>query len=96
MSAKRKILSGHLLSWQDGRSRSPLPQPCDREKEGCQPGAAETQAVAQRIIPGGVCSSPSQSQTAETVAYTKGVGNSAKRLACLQTACVQTRVSPHI
>lgn len=65
MSAKRKILSGHLLSWQDGRSRSPLPQPCDREKERCHPGAAEAQAVAQRIISGGVCSNPSQSQTVE-------------------------------
>lgn len=67
MSAKRKILSGHLLSWQDGRSGSPLPQPqhCDREEEGCQLGAADAQSVAQRITSGGVCSNPPQPQTAE-------------------------------
>lgn len=82
MSAKRKILSGHLLSWQDGRGRSPLPQHWDREKEVCQPGPAETQAVAQRIISGSVCSNPSQPQTAENtdiphpIADTKGTGNS--------------------
>lgn len=65
MSAKRKILGGHSLSWQDGRSRSPLPQHCDREKEGCQLGAADAQAIAQRIISRGVCSNPSQPQTTE-------------------------------
>lgn len=54
MSAKRKILSGRLLSWQDGRSGSPLPQPqhYDREKEACQLGPADAQAVAQRITSG--------------------------------------------
>lgn len=34
MSAKRKGLSGHLLSWQDSRNSIPLPQHCGREREG--------------------------------------------------------------
>lgn len=63
MSAKRKILSGHLLSWQDSRSGSPLPQHRDGEKEGCQPEAVDAQAVSEHLW-GSVCSNPSQPQTA--------------------------------
>lgn len=80
MSAKRKILSGHLLSWQDSRSGSPLPQHRDGEKEGCQPEAVDAQAVA-RSISGGVFAATSPNPRllgrlmSLPIAYTKGVGN---------------------